>query len=91
MEKAREARAVKAMDRKAVLNGDRKKIAEAASILRKVLEGISPVFGDGRLDRGSCSICERTFVPSLPNDCVCQEGWRFVESVKEVLDGQEGH
>ena len=91
MEKARQARSEKLSTKKAISNGDRQKILEAANILTRILKGISPVFGNGSIDRRSCSICEREYVEIMPNNCVCQEGWRFVGSVEEFLDGKEGH
>ena len=91
MEKARQARSAKSSDRKALVNGEKKKIVEAATILRKLLSGISPVFGTGDIDKRSCKICEHEYVEFLPNQCVCQDGWRFVASVEEFLDGKEGH
>jgi len=59
--------------------------AGATEIVRKMLLLLSSRFGDGRISKRSCLLCE-TQVPNAPdsnykNPCVCQEAWEFVDFV----------
>ena len=63
------------------------RVDEAVTLLSKILGGITSVYGDGRLDKRFCTICERTFVEAQANPCVCQDAWRFVEANKEAARG----
>ena len=85
MAKAREARSEKSADRRLILEGDQDKIREASSVVRGLLNKITPTYGDGRPDKRMCLGCEKEYVDLIPNKCPCQSAWRFVTMVEETL------
>lgn len=67
----------------------------AVETLRRLLMLLCSRFGDGRMDKRSCLLCEIRVPPNptieFVNPCPCQEGWRYVSYVdKRESDEKNG-
>jgi hypothetical protein len=87
LEKARAARARKKQKReKAVTLGF--DASDMINGLTKLMNTLAVRMGTGEITKNCCVLCERDYIPSVPNLCPCQDGWRILEEL-EKLNGRE--